>query len=77
MPAMDKGGLVLKHSPDPLTSGLKQTISESKKKEILYKNPKVKIGKGKLGPVDLIICNDNLFALKRVPKREIDKPKRI
>jgi hypothetical protein len=33
----------------------------------------VKIGNGKLGPVDLIIYKDQLFALKRIPKREIDK----
>ena len=47
------------------------------KKEVVYKNPKVKIGNGKLGPVDLIIYKDDLFALKRVPKKSIDKPKRI
>ena len=78
MPA-DKDGLVIKKNPEPLTSGLKEMIAiePKKKKEVLYKNPKVKIGKGKLGPVDLIIYKDNLYALKRVPKREIDKPKRI
>ena len=27
--------------------------------------------------MDLIIYQDNLFALKRVPKKQIDKPKRI
>lgn len=44
---------------------------------IVYKNPKVKVGGGKLGPVDLIIYKDDLFALKRVAKQHIDKPKRI
>lgn len=37
----------------------------------------MKIGSGKLGPVDLIIYKDDLFALKRIPKQHIDKPKRI
>ena len=37
----------------------------------------VKIGNGKLGPVELIIYKDDLFALKKVPKKLIDKPKRI
>jgi len=46
-------------------------------KEIKYRNPKVKIGTGKLGPVELIIYKDDLFAMKRVPKKAIDKPKRI
>lgn len=43
----------------------------------MYKNPKVKLGSGKLGPVDLIIYKEDLFALKRIPKQHIDKPKRI
>jgi len=47
------------------------------KKEIIYKDPGVKIGNGKLGPVNLIIFKDDLWALKRVPKKQIDKPKRI
>jgi serine/threonine protein kinase len=46
-------------------------------KDIVYKDPKVKIGAGKFGPVDLIIYNDELYALKRIPKSAIDKPKRI
>ena len=37
----------------------------------------MKIGQGKLGPVDLIIYKNDLFALKRIPKKEIDKQKRI
>ena len=48
-----------------------------KKKEIVFKDPKVKVGNGKLGPVDLIIYKDDLYALKRIPKTAIDKPKRI
>ena len=46
-------------------------------KKIVYKDPKVKIGHGKFGPVDLIIYQDDLYALKRIPKTAIDKPKRI
>ena len=42
------------------------------KKEIIYINPKIKIGQGKLGPVDLIIYKGDLYALKRVPKKAID-----
>jgi len=48
-----------------------------RKKEIFYKDPEIKIGNGKFGPVDLIIYKDNLYALKRIPKKSIDKPKRI
>jgi hypothetical protein len=48
-----------------------------KKKKIVYKNPNVKIGSGKLGPIELVIYKEDLYALKRVPKRAIDKPKRI
>ena len=47
------------------------------KKECVYKNPNVKIGNGKLGPVELIIVKNELFALKRIRKIGIDKPKRI
>lgn len=47
------------------------------RKEILYKLPKCKIGDGKSGPVELIIYNDDLYAMKRVLKKAIDKPKRI
>lgn len=46
-------------------------------KEIVFKDPKVKVGNGKLGPVDLIIYKEDLYALKRIPKTAIDKPKRI
>jgi hypothetical protein len=35
------------------------------------------VGNGKLGPVDLVIFKDDLYALKRIPKVAIDKPKRI
>ena len=47
------------------------------RKEILYKLPKCKIGDGKAGPVELVIYKDELYAMKRVPKSSIDKPKRI
>lgn len=46
-------------------------------KEITYFNPKVKIGNGKFGPVELIIYKEELYALKNVQKKSIDKPKRI
>jgi hypothetical protein len=52
-------------------------VERSVVKEIIYKDPKVKVGNGKLGPVDLIIFKDDLYALKRIPKAAIDKPKRI
>jgi len=58
--------------------GLKHDSSVKElKKEFIYKNPNVKIGNGKLGPVELIIVNNELFALKKVRKTAIDKPKRI
>lgn len=47
------------------------------KKEIIYKDPKIKIGNGKLGPIELIIYKKDLFALKRIPKRSIGGSKRI
>jgi serine/threonine protein kinase len=37
----------------------------------------VKIGQGKFGPIELIIYNNQLCALKRIPKASIDKAKRI
>jgi len=46
-------------------------------KEFLYKDPGVKIGNGKFGPVNLIIKDRKLWALKIVPKTTIDKTKRI
>ena len=49
---------------------------DTARKEVLYKNTKVKVGDGKAGPVELIIYKEALFAMKRVYKREIDKPKR-
>jgi hypothetical protein len=62
-----KNGLGLKHD---------NSVKEIKK-EYIYKDPNVKIGNGKLGPVELIIVKDKLYALKRVRKIAIDKPKRI
>eukprot|EP00353_Schmidingerella_taraikaensis_P010032 CAMPEP_0185574492 /NCGR_PEP_ID=MMETSP0434-20130131/5946_1 /TAXON_ID=626734 ORGANISM="Favella taraikaensis, Strain Fe Narragansett Bay" /NCGR_SAMPLE_ID=MMETSP0434 /ASSEMBLY_ACC=CAM_ASM_000379 /LENGTH=498 /DNA_ID=CAMNT_0028191095 /DNA_START=2150 /DNA_END=3646 /DNA_ORIENTATION=+ len=46
-------------------------------KEFLYSDPGVKIGNGKFGPVNLIIQDGKLWALKIVPKTTIDKTKRI
>ena len=45
-------------------------------KEFKYCDPGVKIGNGKYGPVNLIIHEGKLFALKIIPKPTIDKPKR-
>ena len=50
--------------------------SPPKPKEFLYHDPGVKIGNGKYGPVNLIIHEKQLFALKIIPKHTIDKPKR-
>ena len=50
---------------------------EVQQKEFFYKDPGVKIGNGKFGPVNLIIVNSKLCALKIVPKTTIDKTKRI
>jgi len=61
----------------PAEKQRKAADSNSTKKQILYKNPKVKVGDGKLGPIDLVIYKDDLYALKRIPKQQIDKPKRI
>lgn len=46
-------------------------------KEFVYQDPGVKIGNGKFGPVNLIIHQKQLMALKIVPKTSIDKTKRI
>lgn len=43
----------------------------------MYKDPNVNIGKGKFGPVDLIIVDNELRALKKVAKISIDNPKRL
>jgi len=39
--------------------------------------PNIKIGSGAFGPISLLIYKKKLFALKRIPKSVIDKPKRI
>lgn len=46
-------------------------------KEFVYSDPGVKIGNGKFGPVNLIIHNGKLYALKTIAKTTIDKTKRI
>lgn len=35
------------------------------------------IGKGKYGPVNLIMVDEQLFALKKIAKSSIDNPKRV
>lgn len=50
---------------------------ETKIKEYIYADPGVNIGKGKYGPVDLIIVNGKLLALKRIRKDSITNQKRI
>ena len=35
------------------------------------------MGQGKYGPIELVIYKNDLFALKKIPKTSIDKPKRI
>ena len=54
-----------------------QSATNASKKQFLYSNPNVQIGLGKYGPVNLIIHEGQLFALKIIPKTSIDKPKRI
>ena len=46
-------------------------------KEFIYADTGVKIGNGKYGPVNLIIHEKQLFALKIIPKETVDKTKRI
>lgn len=47
------------------------------KKEFRYKDPQINLGKGKFGPVDLIIVDGQLRALKKIKKCSIDDSKRI
>ena len=54
-----------------------QSPETFKAKEFIYADPGVKIGNGKYGPVNLIIHEKQLFALKVIPKETIDKTKRI
>lgn len=49
----------------------------TKVKEYIYSDPNVNIGKGKYGPVDLIIVGGKLRALKRIKKDSITNQKRI
>ncbi len=56
-------------------------IVESKptqsQKIFTYRETGIRIGKGKHGPVDLIIVDGNLRALKRISKASINSAKRI
>lgn len=53
------------------------TVQPQSQKEFEYQNPSIRIGEGKLGPIHLIIKNNNLLALKVIHKAKVDKPKRI
>lgn len=67
-------------SKHPQTEGqdnLQSAQLTKKTKSVTYCKPGVKIGKGKFGPIELIIYNQSLCALKRIPKASIDKGKRI
>lgn len=46
-------------------------------KEFVYLDPNVKIGQGKYGPVNLIIHEGEIYALKMIPKKLIDTGKRM
>ena len=43
----------------------------------MYKDPRITLGQGKFGPVDLIIVDGQLRALKKIQKHSIDDSKRI
>ena len=53
------------------------TPGDTQPKEVFYSLPNVKIGQGKYGPIELVLYNNELCALKRIPKVTIDKAKRI
>jgi serine/threonine protein kinase len=48
-----------------------------KRKEFKYSDLNITIGKGKYGPVSLIMVEEQLFALKKIAKSSIDNPKRV
>jgi hypothetical protein len=48
-----------------------------KRKEFKYVDLNTVIGKGKYGPVNLIMVDEQLFALKKIAKSSIDNPKRV
>ncbi len=52
----------------------KPTLSH---KVIEYQRPGVKIANGKYGPIELIIYQKEIYALKRVQKQMINHPKKI
>ena len=63
-----------KHSEE---AGRKVALKDQGPKIIKYNDPGVKIGTGKYGPVDLIIYQNELRALKRIPKSSVHNEKRI
>jgi serine/threonine protein kinase len=52
-------------------------MKESPLKEFKYADPSIKIGEGKYGPVNLIIHQNEIYALKIIPKKCLDNSKRI
>ncbi|CDW91165.1 camp dependent protein kinase a catalytic subunit [Stylonychia lemnae] len=61
-----------------MIDGKNSVLSDIKqKKEIIYCKPGVKIGQGKYHAIELIIYQNDLYALKKIPKSSIDKAKRI
>jgi serine/threonine protein kinase len=48
-----------------------------KRKEFKYIDLGIVIGKGKYGPVSLIMIEEQLYALKKITKTSIDNPKRV
>jgi serine/threonine protein kinase len=56
---------------------LSQLTGSKEPTRVTYKNTGVLIGKGHLGPVELVVHKGELFALKRIPKKALDNPKKI
>ena len=46
-------------------------------KVIKYRETKQVLGHGKNGPVELIIYNQNLYAMKKISKKTLDNAKKI
>ena len=62
---------------EPNRMSLGPSIKEKGPKVVKYNDPSVKIGTGKHGPVDLIIYDNELRALKRIPRSSVLNEKRI
>ena len=62
----------------PIDNNAREPIKiEDLRKRVEYSLPGVKIGNGKYHPIEIMIYNNDLFALKKIPKSTIDKQKRI